>query len=218
MVLTTEQKDLIRQVLDNKEMFEEILRKETEKERIEDENLYKRFVKSQDVKIGESVSFAGITWNKFKYDTWDSCSYFLADALYCNMEFGNTNDWRKSPIRRKLNAELAELIKKDLGKYSLKTFSVDLFSHDGLKDYERCEDEVSILTYDLYRCNRNVIKLIDDWYWLATPDSTPSGCGAGGVRSVCSGGDVGYCWCDDVRAVRPFCVIKPDIRLVRNIG
>lgn len=217
MEFTTAQKDLIRQVLDNKEMFEEILRKETEKERIEDENLYKRFVKSQDVKIGESVSFAGITWSKFKCDMWDSCSYFLADALYCNMEFGNTNDWRKSPIRRKLNTELTELIKKDLGKYSLKTFSVDLFSHDGLKDYERCEDEVSILTYDLYRRNRNAIKLIDDWYWLATPDSTPSGCGADGVRGVSSRGAIDYGWCGNVDAVRPFCVIKPDIRLVRNI-
>lgn len=217
MEFTTEQKDLIRQVLDNKEMFEEILRKETEKERIEDENLYKRFVKSQDVKIGESVSFAGITWSKFKYDMWDSCSYFLADAPYCRMNFGDTNDWRKSPIREKLNTELAALIKKDLGKYSLKTFSVDLFSHDGLKDYERCEDAVSILTYDLYRCNRNVIKLIDDWNWLATPDSTPSGYGAGDVRGVGSRGDFGCGWCGRVGAVRPFCVIKPDIRLVRNI-
>ena len=92
-----------------------------------------------------------------------------------------------------------------------------MFSHDGLKDYERCEDEVSILTYDLYRRNRNAIKLIDDWYWLATPDSTPSGVGADYVRSVRSVGDVGCNWCDGVGAVRPFCVIKPDIRLVRNI-
>ena len=214
MILTTEQKDLIRQVLDNKEMFEEILRKETEKATGCNSG---NFVKSQDVRIGESVSFAGLTWSKFKYNDWKSHSYFLADSPYCTMAFGDTNHWFYSQIREKLNRDLAELIKNDLGEHSLVEITTELFSLDGLRDYGYCKNEVSLLTLDAYRYNRNTIKSIENWYWLATPNSTPSGDGSDHVLGVYTTGDVGYNWCKGGHAVRPFCIIKPDVRLVRNI-
>ena len=91
------------------------------------------------------------------------------------------------------------------------TIQTDLFSHDGLRDYGKCEDMVSLLTYDLYRNNRKNIKEFDEWFWTCTPNSTPSGGGSGNVQYVSSGGRVDCGWCGCSRAVRPFFILKSSI-------
>lgn len=93
---------------------------------------------------------------------------------------------------------------EEIGAENMILFKTDLFSHDGLRDYGEVEERISILTYDLYRNNRENIKQIDEWYWLATPDSTTSSCGSDGVRCVGSRGDVFCIWCNYVKGVRPF--------------
>ena len=158
------------------------------------------------LKIKDSVNIAGITWSKFGEDE-NGNSLMLADESVCKMSFGDDNNWTNSAIREKCR-DIAEELKKELGEAALVEFETDLFSHDGLRDYGKVHDEVAILTYDIYRNNRENIKLLDNWYWLATPDSTPSGCGSGSVRCVDSGGDVDYYWCGFVRAVRPFFILK----------
>ena len=137
----------------------------------------------------------------------------LADENICDMSFGENNDWRESSIRKKLNEELYQKIVTELGSDTLVMIQTDLFSHNGLRDYGRCEDIVSLLTYDLYRNNRENIKSLDEWWWTCTPDSVPSG-GAGTryVQCVDSDGDVGYCDCHwNGRGVRPFFILKSDI-------
>ena len=96
-----------------------------------------------------------------------------------------------------------------MGIDALVTIQTDLFSHDGLRDYGTCKDKLSLLTYDMYRNNRENIKGIDSWYWLATPDSTPSGYGACCVQFVDADGGVDCGGCDwgDV-GVRPFFILK----------
>ena len=162
------------------------------------------------MQMKESISLAGITWSKFAEDS-EGNAYMLADEKICDMEFGENNDWRESQIRKKLNEELYQKIVVELGADAVVTIQTDLFSHDGLKDYGKCEDMVSLLTYDLYRNNRENIKELDEWFWTCTPNSTPSGYGSDRVRCVCSGGDVGYGWCDGSGAVRPFFILKSSI-------
>ena len=81
---------------------------------------------------------------------------------------------------------------------------------DGLKDYDKVEGDIlSLMDIDLYRECRENITNVNDWYWLATPNSTPSGYGSGGVRCVDSGGGVGYGWYDGGGgAVRPFFILQ----------
>ena len=158
------------------------------------------------LKIKDSVTIAGITWSKFGEDE-NGNSLMLADESVYEMSFGDDNNWTNSAIRKKCK-DIAEKLKKELGEVALVEFETDLFSHDGLRDYGKVQDEVAILTYDLYRNNRENIKPLDNWYWLATPDSTPSGYGSDCVQYVCSGGDVRYFWCDGVGAVRPFFILK----------
>lgn len=170
-------------------------------------------VKTKQVKdshMKESISIAGITWSKFAEDK-DGNACLLADRCIYKKEFGENNDWKESPIREELNSELYEKIVSEIGADTILPIAVDLFSHDGLRDYGTCVDNVSLLTYDLYRNNRENIKLCaDSCFWLATPDSTPSGYGSVFVQCVDSGGYVDYGWCDSVKGVRPFFILKAE--------
>ena len=190
--MNAEQKELLKNILENKEFLAEILKSATENE-----------VKIENLNIGDTIVIAGITWRKFKEE--NGHSYFLAEEAVFKSKFGKTNDWRKSTIRVEL-AKLAEKIEKEI-ECKLVPITTDLFSHDGLDDYGKCEDLVSILTFDMYRNNRKNIPMIDDWFWLCTPNSTPSGYGSDSVRYVSSGGGVGCGWFSGCRAVRPFFIL-----------
>ena len=195
MKINAEQRELLNNILANKEFLAEFLKATTE-------NKHKEV---PDLNIGDTITIADITWRKFKEDE-NGNSYMLADDVVEESNFGDTNDWRDSPIRKNLSV-LVEKIKEEIGD-RIVPIEVNLFSHDGLDDYGTCEDLVSILTYDLYRNNRKNIKQIDSWFWLATPDSTPSGCGSSYVRYVGSDGDVGCSWYDSCGAVRPFFILR----------
>lgn len=87
--------------------------------------------------------------------------------------------------------------------------TLDLLSLDGLDDYGIVEGDIlAIPTLDLYRECRKSIPKSDNW-WLATPDSTPSGTGASYVRCVRYNGLVYYDVCGwRNKGVRPFFIIK----------
>ena len=199
MNMTSEQREFLTVLMNNKAVLEELLKVASTQQK-----------QAKDLQMKESITVAGITWSKFAEDS-EGNAYMLADENICNMEFGENNDWRDSPIRKKIYEELYLKIVDELGADALVTIQTDLFSHDGLKDYGKCEDMVSLLTYDLYRNNRKNIPNLNKWWWLATPDSTPSGFGSGYVQCVDSDGDVGCGWCGGCGAVRPFFILKSDI-------
>lgn len=197
MNMTNEQRNLLTVLMNNKEVLEELMKAASIQQK-----------QAKDLQMKESITVAGITWSKFAEDS-EGNAYMLADEIIYNMEFGDNNDWRESPIREKLNEELYQKVIVDLGLDTLVTIHTDLFSHDGLKDYGKCEDNISLLTYDLYRNNRENIKGIDEWWWTCTPDSTPLGNNSRYVQCVSSDGYAGYGDCDwNGRGVRPFFILK----------
>ena len=153
------------------------------------------------------VIMCGHAWIPIKTD--EKGTYYLMDGKYDNMEFGKTNNYAESNIRKALNdSDLTAELKKEFGD-RIVSITTDLLSLDGLDDYGKVEGDIlAIPTIDLYRECRKNIKKLDNWWWLATPDSIPSGCGSDDVRFVRSGGGVDYCWCDCVGAVRPFFILK----------
>ena len=128
------------------------------------------------------------------------------------MKFGSNNNYNGCDIDKYLCDEYLLELEEKFGKSNIVEHEVDLLSLDGEDDYGQITRKVSILTLDEYRHNKKVIKnYINEWFWLCTPDSTPSGCGSGCVQCVNSGGHVRYSWFDDCRAVRPRFVLASSI-------
>ncbi len=131
------------------------------------------------------------------------------ELLEDGMNFGPDNNWKMSNLREKLNNEYLKELEKDFGKDRIIEHSVDLLSLDGLDDYGTSTDKVSLLTVDQYRKYRKVLgKNLDTWWWLATPDSTPSGEGASCVQCVHSDGYVSCNDCVFGEGVRPFFIVQ----------
>ena len=130
------------------------------------------------------------------------------ECLDVTRKFGNDNNWKNSDLRKFLNNEYFNEIKEIFGAENIVCHEVDLLSLDGYDDYGASMDKVSIMNIDRYRKYHKYIGNTDTWWWLSTPNSTPSGTGASGVRFVCDDGDVifyGCCW---YGSVRPFFILK----------
>lgn len=127
------------------------------------------------------------------------------DLLDEDMKFGKDNNFDGSKIDRYLNTTYIKEIEYDFGAENIVEHKVDLLSLDGEYDYGIITRKVSIPTIDQYRGHKKTIgKNMDRAWFLATPDSTTSGCGVHCVRYVDSNGIV-YCgWYYGVKAVRPF--------------
>ena len=149
----------------------------------------------------------GRAWTPIKRD--GNRIYYLMDGYFMESQFGNNNNYAYSNIREKLNnSDLAEKLKEEFGD-KLIPIRTNLLSLDGLDDYGVVEGDVlAIPTLNLYRECRKKIPNIDRWWWLATPDSTPSGYSSDRVQYVDSDGGVGCCWHCGSRAVRPFFVVE----------
>ena len=106
-------------------------------------------------------------------------------------------------VKKLLEHEFTLSLQKEYGD-ALVPVTMNLTSLDGLKDYGTVTDVVGIPDIDLYReCRENVF-VGDNWCWLSTPNSTPSGTGSSFVRYVDSCGVVGWDYSDYEGSVRPF--------------
>lgn len=124
------------------------------------------------------------------------------------------NNFAESSIKDYLNGEYYQNeIVSGFGEDNVLEHEIDLLSLDGLDDYGKCSVKVGLLTIDDYRKYRkNCLKETkDNWWWLSTPDSTPSGYGGGCVLCVSSNGDVDYIDYDYDLGVRPDLILKSDI-------
>lgn len=114
------------------------------------------------------------------------------------------NDWRKSPMRKKLNNEFLAL----LNDADLLPFESDLIADNGDTAYGKCTDKVGILSCDLYRKYREYVPLFKDWMWTCTPWTTPNSGGANGVRLVGSVGSLDISIAGSSNAFAPACIFK----------
>lgn len=131
------------------------------------------------------------------------------------------NDWKTSHIRRFLNGEYVEKLTETFGEGNIINHVVDLRSLDGLKDYGKCTDKVSLLTIGQYWDYREFMGDVlydsdkeDDSWWLVTPDSTPSGFGGNDTLYTDSVGDIGCSPCNFYRGIRPYIVLRDSVMVV----
>lgn len=133
------------------------------------------------------------------------------ELLNETMKFGDTNNWAESKIRKYLNEDYVRVIQGEFGNGNIVAFERDLISLDGYSDYATCVDKASVMNVLEYMKYHKYVGNCDSCHALITPNSTPSGYGANGVRYVSGGGDVSCGWCNVVFGVRPFFVLKSSI-------
>lgn len=123
------------------------------------------------LKAGDKFDLAGTCWTIL--DIKEEGYLCLADSIG-EMEFDTeSNNWISSQLREYLNTEYKEKISDEIGEENIVQFNRDLMSLDGQTEYGTCLDSVSLLTVDEYREYRQFIPNTDDWWWLASPWSTP---------------------------------------------
>lgn len=137
--------------------------------------------------------------------------YMLTDTLF-ESDFGKNNNYATSNVRKKLQeCDFANELQKEYGD-KIVPITTNLLSLDGFDDYGIVDGDIlAIPTIDLYReCRKNILNH-NTWWWLATPNSTPSGYCSDDVRYVDSDGYVGCGWYDYCMAVRPRFVLSSSI-------
>lgn len=160
------------------------------------------------LRVNENNQFelAGTTWTVLDYS--EIGVVCIADRIK-SMRFGTSNDWRESKIREYLNNEFLAKIEEEIGAENIIEFERDLLSLDGLDDYGTCMDKVSLINVDEYRKYRKKIPNAGFWWWMITPDSTPSNDDDWCSLVVSPSGYVGNYFCDSGCGVRPFCIFSP---------
>ena len=148
----------------------------------------------------------------------DNTKIISKDFLY-TMAFGESNDWRESDIREKLNGEHYGRISAIVGKENIVPMTRDLVAMDGSGSYGTCEDNISMLTFDEYRKYHEILGIEDveypDWWYLITAASMRKDY----ARCVCfvySSGIPFWDVCGWSRGVRPFCILKSSVLVLEN--
>ena len=161
------------------------------------------------LKVGDKFDLAETNWTIL--DIKEEGYLCLADSIG-EMEFDTeSNNWISSQLREYLNTEYKEKISDEIGEENIAKFGRDLTSLDGQTEYGTCKDLVSLLTVDEYREYRQFIPNTCDWWWLASPWSTPCNNDETWEAVVSPSGNVGNRSCSRSNGVRPFCIFSSAI-------
>lgn len=160
----------------------------------------------RDWRVNNIFEICGQPCTKLKEENGNTY-YHMCKPLF-ESEFGTDNNYANSAVRKELlEHEFTLSLQKEYGD-RLVPVVMDLTALDGLKDYGKVTDIIGIPDLNLYRECRENILAGDRWWWLPTPNSTPSGVGSSSVRCVCSVGCVDWGCSDDEGSVCPFFILK----------
>ena len=166
--------------------------------------------KLKEIKSGEIFKFGGYEWIKLEQE-----GFCLMKGLLMERAFDDeNNDWGKSELREYLNNDFYEnLIKNGADEKDFLLVETDLTADDGLKDYGTSKDLISLMTADLYRKNRHLLKPIDDWWWLATPKTCTSNFKHLTLVIDYDGMLSDDATWEDTHSVRPLCNLKSETKV-----
>lgn len=163
--------------------------------------------KYSEIKPGEVFAFGGQNWIKLE----EAGLCVMEDILEERVFDEESNNWRTSELREYLNCYFyKKLLAYGAEEKDFLMIETNLIADDGMKEYNTSKDSISLMTADLYRSNRHLLKPLECWWWLATPHSCLSSYSYI-VRCVHSSGSLnsysayqGYC------GVRPLCNLSSE--------
>ena len=173
--------------------------------KIEQDEKALKLVPLRDVELGKTICNGKyVVVEHFENGT---TGIIKKDAIKPGIQFGNTNEWNRSDLRKYLNTEYLKKITSEFSEIELHT--VDMLSMDGDDFYGKCEDLVSVMTFDRWRKYHKYIGNASCMEWLSTPNQTKKHGDTFYVQFVCSDGFVRGGGCDWVGyGVRPFFILK----------
>ncbi len=129
-------------------------------------------MKLSEIKIGNTFKIAGIEFVKLTEEN-GVCAAISKDILF-NSKFGKNNNFAESEILERLNNEVLPKLEAEVGPENIKEFEIDLTSLDGLDTYGKIKSKIGLPTIDFYRENVRTFDKYkpNNWWWLATPDTT----------------------------------------------
>lgn len=162
------------------------------------------------LEAGETFKINGVEYIVLEQLANNQTAVIRKELLKDEMEFDSyNNNWKTSSIREFLNGEYLEEIENVFGNSRIINHTVDLLSLDGLDYYGTCIDKVSLLSIDQYRKYRKMFgENMDNWWWLLTPDSMPSGRSSHLVQCINPDGYVFCRGCNYDGGVRPFFILQ----------
>lgn len=174
--------------------------------------------KIQNVKVKNKIRYAGIEWVVLR-KTKNGVMVLSTNNLF-NRAFDTDemNNWANSILRKELNNFNEQGFQRgfehteNINKKDLVEFERDLTTDDGITDYGKCKDYISLISCEEYRKFRKFIPNADDWWWTLTGDSLVY---PYYVRLVNPNGALGddYAY-DGYSGVRPLCVLKSDTEVI----
>ena len=161
-----------------------------------------------EIAIGELFEIADIEFIKFA-DENEQTVAVAKDSLF-NSKFGNNNNFAESIIKSRLEKEILPKIEREIGAENIIEHEVDLISLDGDDKWCKANCKISIPTFDFYRANVKVFDKykLDDWWWLATPETTSAHYNDNWAVCVSPRGDIGSINYYDDLGVRPFIIFS----------
>lgn len=166
----------------------------------------------KDIEVGETFKIGNFEFIVLEHN--EETSSVILKEIWETAKFdGSFNDYKESEIRKDLNNAFYNELSGTVGADNIVKHAVDLTADDGRIDYNRCEDNISLLTCALYRKHVYVLEKhkIEKWWWLATAHSTKSNGFEYAVRCVGNDGTLYYNRCYYDCGVRPFCILKSNI-------
>ncbi len=162
-------------------------------------------------KVGD-LEFVVLEHREYNPGNCETC-IILKDFWKTAQFDSNFNDYKESAIRKDLNNNFYKELSALVGSGNIVKHTVDLTADDGLTEYEDCEDNISLLTCDMYRKYVYILKKYnpEKWWWLATAYSTKSNDYTHTVRVVDDVGALVSYVCNFNIGVRPFCILKSNI-------
>ena len=160
---------------------------------------------------GETFTIAGIEFIKFPA-VGDATPVMAKERLF-RSRFGSNNDLRQSDVLKKMEADVLPKVIEAIGEENVLTFKTDLMTEDGLKPYGVMESKVSLPTLDFYRANVEIFDKykVDEWFWLATPESAEPHSSPNWILCVAPSGGINVDDDSNGNGVRPFCILKSTI-------
>ena len=163
------------------------------------------------VKDGDVFEVAGISFIKFPDE--GGITPVVAKEIQFSSTFGDNNNLAESRVLRRLQDEWLPKVIQAVGDENLCEICTDLTTLDGLKPYQPLHSLVSLPTMEFYRKHVAIFDRykLDEWWWLATPESAQPHDDPYWTLCVAPSGRIGHDYCVRLDGVRPFLTLKSSI-------